>query len=437
MTSPLRAMTLASTLLLLTGCGTVPTRAVPPTATLPARALVDLDAAPGSYPVYNPEKAMQLLRTDRVPIHPTDEPDPRNLLALSGGGMYGAYSAGVLKGWTASGTRPKFDVVTGISTGSLIAPFAFLGPEYDDHLEQKYTTVKATDIYRIRPWLSIPFAPSVAESAPLRAMIASEVNDALLAQIAAEHAKGRRLYVGTTNLDSKRLTVWDMGAIAGSPHPGRLQLFRNVLLASCSVPGVLPPVEIAVLVNGKRYTEMHADGGVAASIFLDPYMLFGDKTDATATTGLPAGPNIYAIVAGKLYVEPGEVQPRFFSVAGQSLTGVLQAQFEGNLMRLFLMSKLTGGSFQLTAVPQDVPIGDSSLSFDPVIMRRCFDVGYQLSSQGKQWRTLPPGSEPMEQRQPRAGVEFATINGANPATAPASSPPPVGIISGGTDGLQR
>jgi len=131
-----------------------------------------------------------------------------------------------------------------ISTGSLIAPLAFLGPEYDSRLGQLYTRIQATDIYRVRTWVMIPFKDSIASSLPLRNLIESQISQDLMEKIAAEHRKGRRLYVGTTNLDTRRLVVWDLGAIACRPCPDGCRLFRDVLLASCSVPGMMPPVKL-------------------------------------------------------------------------------------------------------------------------------------------------------------------------------------------------
>lgn len=400
-----RRILLAALVVAVTGCATTQ-RTAPPTAFIPPRDLIDLNA-PGAYRAYDPQRAIEYIRGTRP--SPQDAGPRKNVLALSGGGMYGAYTAGVLKGWTDSGTRPTFDVVTGISTGSLIAPFAFLGPEYDDFLEQRYTTVRSSDIYRMRTWITLPWADSIADSAPLRNLIAREVDGPLLEKIAAAHAKGRRLYVGTTSLDSKRLVVWDMGAIASGDRPGRLQLFRDVILASCSVPGVLPPVTIDVSVDGKHSGELHADGGVTASIFADLYMLrAAHPAGATADAGPTGGANVYAIVAGKIYPDPGRVQKALFSVADQSLSTVLQARSDGDLMRLFLMATLTGGKFQLAAVPQEMPVGTGALDFDPVLMRSLFNNGYEFAASGKPWRDTPPGVEPDEQRLPRSGVFFAT-----------------------------
>src|SRR5262245_36186162 len=151
---------------------------------------------------------------------------PRNVLVLSGGGANGAFTAGVLNGWPASGTRPQFDVVTGISTGALIAPFAFLGPEYDEELARNYTGLHDGDIYRRRPLPALLWSDALADSAPLRRRIEAQITSELLARIARAHTQGRRLYVGTTDLERKQLVVWDLGAIAAGEDPGKLELFR-------------------------------------------------------------------------------------------------------------------------------------------------------------------------------------------------------------------
>ncbi len=305
--------------------------------------------------------------------------------------------------------------MTGISTGSLIAPFAFLGPEYDDFLETKYTSVHSADIYEIRPWVTMLWSDSIARSDPLQRMIAGQIDDALLDKIARAHAQGRRLYIGTTNLDSKRLVVWDMGAIASGHHPNRAALFRKVILASCSVPGVLPPVSIDVSLNGVPATELHADGSVTASVFADLYMLRSPRPPGGAVETQPVeGANVYAIVAGKIYAEPSQVQQKLFSVAGQSLQTVLQARADGDLTRLFLLATLSGGRFQMAAVPQDLPVGANALDFEPATMRSLFDVGYQFAAAGHDWRNTPPGVEPDEQTLPRSGIRFVTAPDASP-----------------------
>ncbi|HSO72195.1 MAG TPA: patatin-like phospholipase family protein, partial [Thermodesulfobacteriota bacterium] len=189
---------------------------------------------------------------------------PGVFLALSGGGDDGAYGAGVLCGWTAHGDRPQFKLVTGISTGALIAPFAFLGSSYDDTLRHLYTGISSQDILRKNNLLTVLWRESLADTKPLANMLDHYVDEAMLAAVAAEHKKGRRLIIGTTQLDAQRLVLWDMGAIAASGDPEAIKLFRKIMLTSASIPGAFPPQYIRVESGGNFYEEMHVDGGTTA-----------------------------------------------------------------------------------------------------------------------------------------------------------------------------
>lgn len=343
--------------------------------------------------------------------------EPRNVLVLSGGGANGAYTAGVLNGWTAAGNRPSFDVVTGISTGALIAPFAFLGSEYDELLKRSYTTSRDRDIFT-RRWLpALVYADSLADSAPLRQRIANEITPSVLKHIAEAHREGRRLYVGTTDLDTKRLVVWDMGAIADGDDPNNLELFRDVLLASASVPGLLPPVEIDIEVNGQQHAELHVDGGVAASLFLQPAMLgmsASDPDEAKVRDDL----NVYVIVAGQLRLPRRRVQRKLSAVIEESVGGVLQSQMDGDLLKTYLLSRWAGASFALTAVPREMADEASPLAFDPRTMQKLFDVGYQHAASKSGWQSVPIGLSPEEQIPPRGSVQFKVEE---PRTGQASS----------------
>lgn len=327
-----------------------------------------------------------------------------NVLVLSGGGMNGAFPAGLLKGWSEAGTRPQFDVVTGISTGALIAPFAFLGTECDAELERAYTTVKPGEIFRPRFLLSLPWADALADSEPLRRRIKKEITADMLARVANEHREGRRLYVGTTNLDTQQLVVWDMGAIAAGDDPQKLELFQEVLLASCSVPGLLPPVPINVTIDGKHYSELHADGSVGASLFL-PSQLQSVKSRQSDPEGA-GGTNVYVVIAGKLTPEPATVERRLFSVTDVSLRALIQSQMESDLQRVFLLTRLTGAKFHLASIPDDLSLKTSSMSFDPKTMRQVFDSGRQFGRVSGQWHGTPPGLDPSEWKSPRVGVSF-------------------------------
>jgi len=248
----------------------------------------------------------------------------------------------MLTGWTDSGQRPEFDVVTGVSTGALIAPFAFLGKEYDSELRRLYTSDNAADIYKMLPLFL--WREAAASSKPLRHQIRHAVTDGLLAQIAREHRRGRRLYIGTTNLDAQKLVVWDIGAIATSHDPHKRELVQDIMLASCSVPGLFAPVTIQVEREGRRYVELHVDGGVSASMFLPPQVLGlasnGIATDASQAT-------VYTIVAGKADPDPIPVRRGLLQLSGASLSGVLRARQEHDLMRIYLMAWFANARFQL------------------------------------------------------------------------------------------
>jgi hypothetical protein len=342
-------------------------------------------------------------RTANAPGTPAARPG--KFLALSGGGMYGAYTVGVLAGWTATGTRPCFDVVTGVSTGALIATYAFLGPEYDRPMVEAYTSITDRDVYRRRPAPAVLWRESAADSAPLKRLIDAQITDDLLARVAQAHAAGRRLYVGTTNIDTRRLVVWDMGAIAASGRPDARELYRDVLLASASVPGLLPPVPIEVEVNGRRFTEMHVDGGATAGVFLRASTLHADPEALKAGRPL-AGSDVYVVVAGKLYSDPSCTDRRTVRIGESALQAVLYSQTRGELFRIYALCAAGGMNYHLAAIPEDFRVGTEAMTFDPETMRRLYDAGYAAATGGRAWRDTPPGGEPHEQTPPRTGTQF-------------------------------
>jgi len=336
---------------------------------------------------------------------------PRNILVLSGGGMNGAYTAGVLKGWTASGTRPQFDVVTGISTGALIAPFAFLGSEHDAKLERLFTSMRQENIFRPRLlWLD-----SVVSSEPLERQIAAGATPEILRRIAEAHRQGRRLYVGTTNLDTKRLVVWDLGAIASRNTAESRTLFQKVLLASCSIPGLLPPVPIDIEVDGKRFTELHVDGGVTACAFLQPAMVgIGPNGEQPSETG---SVSIHVVVAGKLHQTVAPAKRELFSIAGESMNAILQAKMEGELTKLFMLARYARADFKVTGIPADYEAAGNNMSFDQHTMRGLFDVGYRGGRDGTVWYSFPPGLGEEGTAIPRSDTQFAIVRGASSPTS--------------------
>lgn len=374
-----------------------------------------------SFPAPNLPLSTELVPADPKPERPVirqasqlAEPivsaPPRTILAVSGGGLYGAYAAGVLKGWTASGMRPKFDVVTGISTGALIATGAFLGPDYDAVIENLYTTVESRDVFR-RHWLPAMFwSESLADSKPLRQLIESAITPESLDQIAEAHRAGRRLYIGTTNLDTTRLVVWDMGAIAAGNEPNKLELFRSLLLASCSVPGLMPPVPVNIDIDGKRHTELHVDGGVSSMVFVQPFMLKDSNAKA------PRKSNVYVLISGKLEADGPPVRRRFMSVTLESINGVFRARHRADLQRIARIAQQAGADFGFAAMPEDTPTATTAVSFDPKLMRQLFDAGYEFARFGPKWDSTPPGLDPEDDTLPRTGVRFNTIETLPPPT---------------------
>ena len=312
-------------------------------------------------------------------------------LVLSGGGSNGAFGAGYLNGWTETGHRPTFNLVTGISTGALIASLAFLGPEYDAMLEDIFTTVTTKDIYEIRSPLTALKKDSLARTDPLALKLEEFIDDRMLRAIADEHRRGRRLFVGTTNLDAQRLVVWNMGAIAANDQPGAIELFRKILLASASIPVAFPPVYIEVEVDGRRFDEMHVDGGVTAEFFL-----WGAMIDITeAARELQVDPNqrppasIYIIRNSQIDPAPKQVKPRLANIASRSMLTLLKSVAMGDLARIWALAERDFVDFNYIGIPPahaETPTG----TFEPGDMRRLFELGRAIAISAEPWRKDPP-----------------------------------------------
>jgi predicted acylesterase/phospholipase RssA len=304
---------------------------------------------------------------------------PGPWLALSTGGADGAFGAGLLNGLSASGKRPDYAVVTGVSTGALMAPFVFAGPRYDDALRAAYTKISAADIFEVGST-----GESFIDSWPLKALIAKQITPALLADIAAEHRKGRRLFIVTTNLDAQRSVVWNMGAIAAHGGDTALNLFRTVLLASGSIPGAFPPVLIDVEANGKRFQEMHVDGGVGGQIFVAPAALLASTSD-------------YRLPATQLYIVINSGLGRDFQVVERSTPAILtqtvgmavKVDLRLMLDRTYVATKRGGVGFNVATIPQNFST-PSRGPFDPAYMKALFQAGYELGQSATPFSTEPP-----------------------------------------------
>ncbi len=346
------------------------------------------------------QKSRQDLPADRVVER------PMHILAITGGGMYGAFDVGVLNGWTESGTRPTFDLVTGVSAGALIATFAFLGPHYDDFLRGSFTNATAKDIYQRRSIFAMITSDSLARSRPLQHKINAAITPEILREVAQAHAQGRRLYVGTTNLDTRRFTIWDMGAIASAGTPESLDLYRKIILASSSVPGFMPPVMIDTEIDGQHIREMHVDGGTTASVFLPTAMMKCDP----ANLRLRPGSNVYVICSGKLYADSETTKRHFFSITADAITAMLYAGCRNDIFKIFTTTLLCGMDFHLIALPQDFPPNPNSFALPPDQVKRLYEIGWGMGMTKEGWRQTPPGSEVDEQTVPRTGTKFKTVD---------------------------
>jgi predicted acylesterase/phospholipase RssA len=401
----------------LTGCGKMTRDAVWPEAARGPLHDQNIDLA--GYQTLDPKFLDQLQESIRQELLRIDPPQPNevkkplNVLALSGGGMYGAFDVGVLQGWSQSGKRPEFDVITGISTGALIAPFAFVGPKYDDFLREMYLSITPEQIYKKRRLTSILFSESVASSEPLKKLIDRAVTPELLQEVAAAHQQGRRLYVGTTNLDSRKLVIWDMGAIASSGKPDALERFRTILLASSSVPGFFPPVYIEIEVEGGKFHEMHVDGGASSSVFVHPFMLRIRKENPAARVGS----NLYVISSGKVFADPEIVERNVLKIAGHAISSLLYAETRSDLFVIYNLALQTGMNYHSVAVPPNFAVNPNSLSLTRDETRRLYEVGYQMGATQQGWRNKPPGADGKDQYQLRTQFELSATQPVHVAPA--------------------
>ncbi|HEF4760157.1 TPA: patatin-like phospholipase family protein [Pseudomonas putida] len=318
-----------------------------------------------------------------------------HMLAVSGGGDAGAFAAGLIAGWTTHGTRPMFKVVTGISAGALVAPFAYLGPEHDGVIRYVTNGIGPKDIFHSRNVLTRLASDGIADSKPLSRLIAKYVTAQILAEIASEYAKGRILLIGTTDLDSGRPVTWNMGAIAASKAPGALDLFRNIMLASMSIPGAVSPVMIDVEVDGQQFQEMHVDGGVITQVFLYPPSTVMSLSKASGAP-LRFERQFYVIRNGTLEPQWSGTKRRTLSIGGRAISALIQTQGISDLERIYRMAQQDGADFNLAYIGADFDFPHLR-KFDSEYMKRLFEYAFQLSAKGYPWHKSPSS----ENTQPR------------------------------------
>ena len=320
-------------------------------------------------------------------------------LALSGGGENGAFTAGLLAGWTKRGDRPEFTIVTGVSTGALIAPFAFLGSEYDDEVSYVYTHYAMEDLVERRKVRNIVFNDAVAESTPMQQMIERYMTPEVMGKIAYEYRNGRRLYMGTTNIDAGRSVLWDIGEIANSGEPGALELIRKIMRASASIPVGIPPVVFEVEVDGRTYEELHVDGGVTEQVFLYPIGLDWDLIERRLR--IRGTPTAYIIRNGYVEADWETVERKLVPLAGRTIDMLIRTQSIGDLYRMYLATQRDGIDFRLAKIPvefRDSVEDQSGLGY----MKALYHFAYQAALAGYPWVEAPPGLAAAEKTEPVA-----------------------------------
>jgi predicted acylesterase/phospholipase RssA len=336
---------------------------------------------------------------------------PYQILLVGGGGLFASYSIGVLTGWSEAGTRPEFDIVTGSSAGALLATFAFLGSRYDDYMKVRMVGRNPREALRTLPIPTMLKAGAVYSTQPLTQGVYESITPEILREVACAHAAGRRLYIATTALDSRRMVLWDMGAIATRGDPEALELYRFVILASSAVPGALPPVLLPVEIDGVRYDEMHVDGAVSSTSVFTPNLV----ADLNRVRGLPGswappGSNLYTIHNDRYFPEPGCTRALI-----SSLTDTFQALYSNKtrdeMARVYLDCLRTGLSYHVTGIRPSLPVAEVSPKLSAADQEKLYQAGREVgrgAPNGMDWRDQPPGLEPGEQVIPRTGSRFAT-----------------------------
>lgn len=328
---------------------------------------------------------------------------PAAYLAISGGGENGAYGAGILTGWSALGTRPEFKGVTGVSTGALIAPFAFLGPAYDKELERFYTTIGQKDVMTSRGYVSGLLGESLYDSAPLLHLIRSALTAEMVAAIAREYSeRGRILMIGTANLDVPVGVMWNIGAIAASGRPDARDVVSRILLASASIPGAFPPVMIDLEVGGQRFQEMHVDGGTVAQVMLYPPSFGGqdflgdDSREAVRLRSvIKRRPySLYVIRNSRPGPDLETVDRSTLKIVGRAVATLISTQGIGDLYQLFVLAQRDGLDFNVTWIPASFAEKPKE-SFETGYMKRLYQVGRQAIGSGTAWSKYPPGYNPI------------------------------------------
>lgn len=345
-----------------------------------------------------------------------------DILALSGGGSGGAYGAGALAGLSRAQRRPQFEMVTGVSAGALLAPFAFLGPDWDERMQQAFTGERSAKLLRspTRTILARLLSPGgLRHRNPLFELVDHFVTPQMLAAVAAEAARGRRLIVATTDLDKHETVLWNMGEVAMHGGSSARRLFRDVLIASASVPGVFPPVLIRVSDGDHDYDEMHVDGGVTTSVFTLPLIAGIQSYDLPQLRGA----HLYMIVNGQLARTPQTTRFNTIDILSNSFTAETTYKTRGAIVENIAAAKRLGMTFRMTEIPVDYPQRNFT-DFDQKHMRALFDYAAACAARGLLWMT------PEQSIRRNMNSRRKTISTRSAVACPAQSEIPVHVRAG-------
>jgi hypothetical protein len=309
-----------------------------------------------------------------------------NILAVSGGAAGGAFGAGVLAGLTRAGTRPEFAIVTGVSTGAFIAVYAFLGSGWDDQLVDAYTGGHAAGLLHLRR-LVPGFREALFQARALEGLIYPFVDHNLMAAVAAQHARGRRLLVATTNLDSQQSCIWDMGELATRGGDAALALFRDILVASASLPGVFPPRHFACERGGVACDEMHVDGGVSAPLFVMPEALMRWRSLGRRLRRS----RVYVLINTQLDPTESETAHNLPAILLRSLATLLRFSYRQALNTAVVFCAAHNLPLRVAAIPNHLD-HDLMFNFETKAMRRLFDAAAERAQGSEVWST--PKTEP-------------------------------------------
>ncbi len=315
------------------------------------------------------------------------------VLAVSAGGPKGAYGAGFLVGWSREGSRPLFKIITGVSSGAIIACYAFLGKDYDGQLEKFFTTISTKDIMKQNNLFSILFGNSFMSPAPLVKKVSAIVDEKLIEKVAKEHRRGRRFYIGTVNLDAQEFVVWDMGALACKGGADSVRMFQKILLASSAMPMMFPPVYFKVSsATGELYDEMHVDGGSMRQVFYIDRLTKNMEGAANVSGIDPSKYRTQIYVLSTSYMSPIRqgVKDSLIGIGLRSLETLQAAAFSGDIYRIYAFVKRKGLDFNLAYIPADFKPNPKEF-FDTKEMQRLFKRGYDDAFNGYEWHKTPPG----------------------------------------------